>query len=57
LCFKVSPGIQFARPYLEKKEKNPITKRAGGMARGVDPEFKLQYHTHTKKKKQKKLEI
>jgi hypothetical protein len=27
------------RPYLEK----PIKKRAGGVAQGVDPEFKLQY--------------
>jgi hypothetical protein len=29
------------RPYLEK---NPSQKRAGGMAQGVVPEFKPQYH-------------
>jgi hypothetical protein len=34
-------------PYL----KNPLQKRAGGVAQGVDPEFKLQ---HQKKKKKKK---
>jgi hypothetical protein len=38
LLFNASPGKQFARPYLEKK----ITKRAGGMAQGEDPEFKSQ---------------
>jgi hypothetical protein len=31
------------RPYLEKKTSQ---KRAGGMAQGVGPEFKHQYHTH-----------
>jgi hypothetical protein len=35
------------RPYLKKK---PITKKASGVAQGVDPEFKPQYHTHTQKK-------
>jgi hypothetical protein len=34
-------------PYL----KNPLQKRAGGVAQGVDPEFKLQ---HQKKKKKKR---
>jgi hypothetical protein len=29
------------RPYLEK---NPSQKRAGGVAQGVDPEFKPQCH-------------
>jgi hypothetical protein len=29
------------RPYLEK---NPSQKRAGGVAQGVDSEFKSQYH-------------
>jgi hypothetical protein len=28
--------------------KNPSYKRAGGVAQGVDPEFKPQYHTHKK---------
>jgi hypothetical protein len=28
------------RPYLKK---NPSQKRAGGVAQGVGPEFKLQY--------------
>jgi hypothetical protein len=31
--------------------KKPITKRAGGVAQGIGPEFKPQYH---KKKKEKK---
>jgi hypothetical protein len=37
-------------PYLEKKkkQKNPSQKRAGGVAQGVGPDFKPQYH---KKKK------
>jgi hypothetical protein len=30
----------FKRPYLEK---NPSQERAGGVAQGVDPEFKTQY--------------
>jgi hypothetical protein len=35
------------RPYLEKTHhKNWV----GGVAQGVGPEFKPQYHTHTKKK-------
>jgi hypothetical protein len=35
------------RPYLEK---NPFTKkRAGGMAKGVGPEFKPQYWGKKKK--------
>jgi hypothetical protein len=33
----------------KEKEKTPHKKRAGGVAQGVGPEFKLQYH----KKKQK----
>jgi hypothetical protein len=30
-------------------QKNTSQKRAGGMAQGVDSEFKPQNHTHTKK--------
>jgi hypothetical protein len=30
--------------------KKPFAERAGGVAQGVGPEFKPQYHTHTKKK-------
>jgi hypothetical protein len=37
------------RSYLKKK-KHPSLKRAGGMAQGVGPEFKPQYH----KKKERK---
>jgi hypothetical protein len=37
------------KPYLEK---NPLQKRAGGVAQGVGTEFKPQYH-HKKKKKKK----
>jgi hypothetical protein len=29
--------------------KNPSQKRAGGVAQGVDPEFKSQYHKKKKK--------
>jgi hypothetical protein len=29
--------------------KIPNTKRAGGVAQGVGPEFKPRYHTHTKR--------
>jgi hypothetical protein len=34
--------------------KNPSQKRAGGVAQGVGPEFKPQYH---KKKKRKYIEL
>jgi hypothetical protein len=34
--------------------KNPITKRAGGVAHCVGPEFKPQYVKKEKKKKEKK---
>jgi hypothetical protein len=30
-------------------QKNPPQKRAGGVAQGIGPEFKPQYHTHTKR--------
>jgi hypothetical protein len=39
------PGTEFARPYLKKTHHK---KRSGGVAPGVDPEFKPQYR---KKKK------
>jgi hypothetical protein len=31
-------------------QKNPLKKRAGGMAHSVGPEFKPQYHKKKKKK-------
>jgi hypothetical protein len=34
-------------------QKNPSQKRAGGMAQGVGPEFKPQYHKKKKKKKKR----
>jgi hypothetical protein len=37
------------RPYLRKK-KNPSQEKAGGLAQGVGPEFKPQYHKKKKKK-------
>jgi hypothetical protein len=40
IALKASPDKSFVRPYLEK---NPTQKRAGGVAQGVGPEFKLQY--------------
>jgi hypothetical protein len=39
--------LQFkARNHISK---NPFQKRSGGMAQGVGPEFKLQYHKTNKK--------
>jgi hypothetical protein len=40
------------RPYLEKPHDKK--KRAGGVAQGVGPEFKPQYHKKKKKKKERK---
>jgi hypothetical protein len=40
-----------SRDPISKKKKNPTQKRASGMAHGVGPEFKPQYH----KKKNKKI--
>jgi hypothetical protein len=37
---KPDQGKQFTRPYLEKT----LQKRAGGVAQGVGPKFKPQYH-------------
>jgi hypothetical protein len=37
---------KFVRPYPKKL----LQKRASGMAKGVDPKFKLQYHKKKKKK-------
>jgi hypothetical protein len=36
------------RAYLAQK-KNPHTKRAGGVAQGIGPDFKPQYYKKTKK--------
>jgi hypothetical protein len=43
------------KPAQANRSQDPISKkpsqeRAGGIAQGVGPEFKCQYHTHTKKK-------
>jgi hypothetical protein len=38
-------------PISKKKQNNPSQKRAGGVAQGVGPEFKLQYHQKKKKRK------
>jgi hypothetical protein len=35
------PGQTVMRPYFKK---NPSQKRTGGVAQGVGPEFKNQYH-------------
>jgi hypothetical protein len=49
-----SKPAQANRSYLRKK---PVTKkRAGGVAQGVDPEFKPHNHKKKKKKKRKKKE-
>jgi hypothetical protein len=39
-CSKLAQANSRQDPISEK----PITKRDGGVAQGVDPEFKLQYH-------------
>jgi hypothetical protein len=50
---KSAPGKQLTRPYLEDIHHK---KRAGGVAQGVDPEFKPQYqHKKTKQKSMSKL--
>jgi hypothetical protein len=36
-------------------QKNPSQKRAGGVAQGVGPEFKLQYQKKKKKKRNNSL--
>jgi hypothetical protein len=41
--FEAKPG-QIVQEVLSWK--NPSVKRAGGVAQGVDPKFKPQYHTH-----------
>jgi hypothetical protein len=46
---------------ISKKSITHTKKRTGGVAQGVDPEFKPQYHTHTQKvmqgrKKERKKE-
>jgi hypothetical protein len=38
--------------FWKKQNKNPSQKRAGGVARGVDSEFKPQYNQKKKKKKE-----
>jgi hypothetical protein len=45
------PGQIVHETLSQKKKKNPTQKRASGMAHGVGPEFKPQYH----KKKNKKI--
>jgi hypothetical protein len=50
LPFEASPGKQFKRLYIKK---TPSHKRAGGVAQGVGPEFKPQYHKNKKKTNKK----
>jgi hypothetical protein len=40
-------------PTSKKKKKTNITKKAGGVAQGVGPEFKPQYHKKTNKQTNK----
>jgi hypothetical protein len=40
------------KPYLKKKKSQ---KRSGGVAQGVGPEFKPQYHKKKKKKKKREF--
>jgi hypothetical protein len=42
---KLAQANSSVRPYLEK---NPSQKRAGGLAPGIGPEFKPQYHQKKK---------
>jgi hypothetical protein len=47
--FEASLDNWFTRPYLEKTQ-HTHKKGAGGVAQGVDPEFKAQHHRKKKKK-------
>jgi hypothetical protein len=47
----MKPARQIVHKTLSQKK--PITKRAGGVAQGVGPEFKPQYCKKKKKKKKK----
>jgi hypothetical protein len=38
------------------KKKKPSQKRIGGMAQGVDPEFKPQYHKKKKKREGREIQ-
>jgi hypothetical protein len=40
------------RPYLEKRKKSH-KKRTGGVAQGIDPEFKPKYYKKKKKRETK----
>jgi hypothetical protein len=50
---KAAQANRSSRPISKK----PFTKRGWWMAQGVDPEFKPQYHTHTKKRQKERKEI
>jgi hypothetical protein len=41
------------RPYLEKRKKSH-KKRTGGVAQGIDPEFKPKYYKKKKKERDKR---
>jgi hypothetical protein len=49
------PAPQIVRETLS--QKNPSHKRAGGVAQGVGPEFKPQYHKKKKKKSAHKMHL
>jgi hypothetical protein len=49
------PGqIVLETPSPKKKKKKPSQKRAGGVAQGVGPEFKSQYHKKKKTERKKR---
>jgi hypothetical protein len=48
-----SQSRQIVWETLSWKKKNPSQKRAGGVAQGIGPEFKLQYHKKKKNKKER----
>jgi hypothetical protein len=52
-CNSKPAQFRFMRPCLEKYHHK---KRAGGVAQGVGPEFKPQYHQKKKKKGKEKME-
>jgi hypothetical protein len=53
LRFKASLG-QIVHETLS--QKNPSQKRAGGVAQGVDPQFKPQYHKKREREKERERE-
>jgi hypothetical protein len=48
---RIAVQSQLDKQFLRPISKKPLQKRAGGMAQGVGPEFKPQYHKKQNKTK------